>query len=115
MDPVMLIKIFLSSISMGLKVWPDDKRNRSECGISLVSWSGYVGSGSSLFYFWKNYIRRFKDTNLFEQIFSHILEQCMKFYLVDTSAVFVDSIHVKARANSKKMRKRLVSQEALCV
>lgn len=26
-----------------------------------------------------NYFRRFKDTDLFEQIFSHILCECMKF------------------------------------
>ena len=45
--------------------------------------------------------------------FPHILEQCMKFHLVDTSTVFVDSTHVKACANSKKMRKRIASQEAL--
>ncbi|MBM6852632.1 Fic family protein [Mediterraneibacter glycyrrhizinilyticus] len=37
----------------------------------------------------------------------------MKFHLVDTSPVFVDSTHVKACANSKKMRKRIASQEAL--
>ena len=35
--------------------------------------------------FGKNYTRRFKDTDLFEQIFSHILEECMKHHLVDTS------------------------------
>ena len=28
--------------------------------------------------FGKNYTRRFKDTDLFEQIFSRILEECMK-------------------------------------
>ena len=56
--------------------------------------------------FGKNYTRRFKDTDLFEQIFSKILEDCYKWKLVDPSEVFVDATHVKARANSKKMRKR---------
>lgn len=37
----------------------------------------------------------------------------MKFHLVDTSTVFVDATHVKACANSKKMRKRIANQEAL--
>lgn len=63
--------------------------------------------------FSKNYTRRFKDTGLFEQIFSHILEQCYKFGLIDPSEVFVDSTHVKARANSKKARKRIAKEEAL--
>lgn len=63
--------------------------------------------------FGKNYSRRFKDTDLFEQIFSHILEECYKFRLVDPSEVFVDATHVKARANGHKMRKRIAKQEAL--
>jgi transposase len=46
--------------------------------------------------FGKNYTRRFKDTDLFEQIFCHILEQCYQFKLVDPTEVFVDGTHVKA-------------------
>jgi len=63
--------------------------------------------------FGKNYTRRFKGTDLFEQIFSHILEECMKYHLVDTSVIFADATHVKACANSKKMRNRIAKQEAL--
>lgn len=63
--------------------------------------------------FGKNYTRRFKDTDLFEQIFSHILEECYKFKLVDPSEVFVDATHVKARANNKKLQKRIAHNEAL--
>ena len=37
----------------------------------------------------------------------------MKFHLVDTATIFVDATHVKACANSKKMRKRVATQEAL--
>ncbi|NTV78128.1 MAG: IS1182 family transposase [Clostridiales bacterium] len=63
--------------------------------------------------FGKNYTRRFKDTDLFEQIFRHILEECYRFKLVDPTEVFVDATHVKARANNKKMQKRIAQQEAL--
>ena len=62
--------------------------------------------------FGKNYSRRFKDTDLFEQIFEHILNECYKYKLVDPTEVFVDATHVKARANNKKMRKRIAHQEA---
>ena len=62
--------------------------------------------------FGKNYSRRFKDTDLFEQIFEHILSECYKYKLVDPTEVFVDATHVKARANNKKMRKRIAQQEA---
>lgn len=58
--------------------------------------------------FGKNYTRRFKDTDLFEQIFQHILSECFKAGLVDSSVVFVDSTHVKARANSKNFMMRLL-------
>ena len=54
-----------------------------------------------------------KDTDLFEQIFSKILEDCMKYKLVDTEQIFVDATHVKACANSKKMRKRIAREQTL--
>ena len=61
--------------------------------------------------FGKNYMRRFKNTDLFEQIFSKILDDCYRWDFVDPSEVFVDATHIKARANSKKMRKRIAKQE----
>lgn len=63
--------------------------------------------------FGEDYTRRFKDTDLFEQIFAHILEQCMDAGLVDTSHIFVDATHVKACANSKKMQEQAVHDETL--
>lgn len=63
--------------------------------------------------FGKNYTRRFKDTDLFEQIFSHILSECYKYKFVDSTEVFVDATHVKACANSKKTRSKIANEEAL--
>ena len=63
--------------------------------------------------FGKNYMRRFKDSDLFEQIFQKILKECMEAGLVDESVVFVDSTHVKARANSKKYEDAVVEEQAL--
>ena len=63
--------------------------------------------------FGKNYPRRFKDTDLFKQIFSPILMECYKFKLVDPTEVFVDPTHVKARANNKKKQKLIAQEEAL--
>ena len=63
--------------------------------------------------FGKNYTRRFKDTDLFEQIFTHILTEYYKFKLVDPTEIFVDATHVKARANSRKMQKRIAKEESL--
>jgi IS5 family transposase len=61
--------------------------------------------------FGKNYKRRFEGTDLFEQIFTQILLQCMKQGLVDTSTFYVDATHVKAAANSKKAKKILVAKK----
>lgn len=63
--------------------------------------------------FGKNYTRRFKDTDIFEQIFTRILEECIKNRLVDPSEIFVDATHVKACANGKKLNKEIVKEEAL--
>ena len=59
------------------------------------------------------HLGRFEGTDLFEKIFQHILEECYKYKLVDPSEVYVDATHVKARANSKKMQKRIAKKEAL--
>ena len=63
--------------------------------------------------FGKNYVRRFKETDIFEQIFSRILEECIKQGLVNPKEVFVDATHVKACANNKKVATEIVKQEAL--
>lgn len=114
MDPVMLIKIPFIQYLYGIKSM---RQTIKEIEVN-VAYRWFLGLDMldpvpHFSTFGKNYTRRFKDTDLFEQIFSHVLEQCMKFHLVDTSTVFVDSTHVKACANNKKMRKRIASQEAL--
>ena len=114
MDPVMLIKIPFIQYLYGIRSM---RQTIKEIEVN-VAYRWFLGLDMldpvpHFSTFGKNYTRRFKDTGLFEQIFSHILEECMKFHLVDTSTIFVDSTHVKACANSKKMRKRIASQEAL--
>ena len=55
--------------------------------------------------FGKNYERRFKNTDIFNQIFENILQQAMSYGFVDTKIQFVDSTHVKAHANRYKNQK----------
>jgi transposase len=63
--------------------------------------------------FGKNYTRRFKGTDLFEQIFQRILTECFQAGMLDPSVVFVDSTHVKARANGKKYHDEIAEEQAL--
>ncbi|MGZ4159468.1 MAG: IS1182 family transposase, partial [Neobacillus sp.] len=62
--------------------------------------------------FGKNYERRFKDTDLFEQIFYRILREATEKKLVKGDHVFIDSTHVKASANKKKYKVKEVRKEA---
>lgn len=55
--------------------------------------------------------KRFKDTDLFEQIFYHILKTATKKKLISAEHVFVDSTHVKASANKRKFEKKVVRKE----
>ena len=114
MDPVMLIKIPLIQYLYGIRSM---RQTIKEIEVN-VAYRWFLGLDMldpvpHFSTFGKNYTRRFKDTDLFEQIFSNILENCMKFHLVDTEQIFVDATHVKACANSKKMRKRIAQEQAL--
>lgn len=114
MDPVMLIKIPFIQYLYGIRSM---RQTIKEIEVN-VAYRWFLGLGMMdkvphFSTFGKNYSRRFKDTDLFEQIFSRILEECYKFKLIDPSEVFVDATHVKARANNKKMQKRIAKEEAL--
>ncbi len=114
MDPVMLIKLpfiqylyGIGSMRQTVKEIEVNVAYRWFLGLEMMDKVPHFST------FGKNYTRRFKDTDLFEQIFSHILQECYKCKLVDPGEVFVDAPHVKARANNKKMQKRIAREEAL--
>ena len=98
MDPVMLIKIPFIQYLYGIKSM---RQTCKEIEVN-VAYRWFLGLDMLD-----------KVPHLFGQIFSHILMECYKFKLVDPSEVFVDATHVKARANNKKMQKRIAHQEAL--
>lgn len=114
LDPVMLIKIPLIQYLFGIRSM---RQTIKEIEVNVayrwylgLDWYDTVPHFST---FSKNYTRRFKDTDLFEQIFSKILEECIKHNFVDPSEVFVDATHIKASANKNKSVKAKVKQESL--
>ena len=114
MDPVMLIKIPFIQYLYGIKSM---RQTIKEIEVN-VAYRWFLGLDMMdpvphFSTFGKNYTRRFKGTDLFDQIFSKILEDCLKFKLVDTEHIFVNATHVKACANNKKMRKRVAYEQAL--
>lgn len=114
MNPVMLIKLPFIQYLYGIKSMRQTVKE-IEVNVAYRLFLGLDMMEKVLHFstFGKNHTRRFKDTSLSEKIFSHILQECYQFKLVDPSEVFVDATHVKARANNKKLQKRIVKEEAL--
>lgn len=105
-DPVVLIKLPVIQYLCGIKSMRQTIRD-AEVNVAYRWFLGLDFNEPIPHFstFGKNYTRRFKDTDLFEQIFMKILEQCVKAGYVDQKTLFVDGTHVKARANPKKSTK----------
>ena len=113
-DPVTLIKIPLIQYMYGI---PSMRKTIQEIEVN-VAYRWFLGLTFQdpvphFSTFGKNYVRRFEGTDLFEQIFMHILEECNRYGLVDTTNIFVDATHVKARANRNKFEDKPFEKEAL--
>lgn len=113
-DPVTLIKIPMIQYLYGIKSMRQTIKE-IEVNIAYRWFLGldFMDKVPHFTTFGKNYTRRFKDTDLFEQIFSRILEECFWHGCVKPKEVFVDATHVKACANSKKYTTEMVREEAL--
>ena len=113
LDPVILIKLPVLQYMFGIRSMRQTIREievnnayRWFLGLGLHDAVPHFST------FGKNYTRRFAETDLFEQIFQKILKECIAAGLVDESVVFVDSTHVKARANSKKYEDELAEEQS---
>lgn len=60
--------------------------------------------------FSKNYERRFKNTDIFEKIFIEIVNQAIKYNLVDGTIFYTDSTHKKSNANKNKYNDEIVKE-----
>lgn len=113
LDPVILLKLPVLQYMFGIRSM---RQTIQEIKVNnAYRWFLCLGLHDAVPHFstfGKNYMRRFQDTDLFEQIFQRILKACMEAGLVDESVVFVDSTHVKARANNKKYEDVVVEEQA---
>ena len=115
LDPVTLIKLPVLQYMFGIG---SIRRTIKEADVNNA-YRWFLGLGihdpvPHFSTFGKNYTRRFKGTDLFKQIFQRILSECFRAGMVDLSVVFVDSTHVKARANGKKYHDEVAEEQALC-
>lgn len=112
-DPVVLFKIVLIQYTFGIKSM---RQTISEIQTN-TAYRWFIGYGLNeqiphFTTFGKNYVRRFKDTDIFDKIFVRILEEAVSAGLVKSDAVFIDATHVKANANKKKYDKVKIEKEA---
>lgn len=112
-DPVVLIKIVLIQYIFGIRSM---RQTIKEIEVNNA-YRWYIGYGMHekiphFSTFGKNYARRFKDTDLFEKIFTHILAEVEKHGFIDDENIFIDGTHIKANANNHKYRNEVIQQSA---
>lgn len=102
-DPVSLFKIVFIQYLFGIRSMRQTIKE-IEVNMAYRWFIGYdIGEKIPHFStFGKNYTRRFQGTDVFERIFTHILNEAVNCGFVDASAVFIDGTHIKASANKKK-------------
>ena len=107
-DPVVLFKLVFIQALDGLKSMRKtcekikvDLEYRWFLGIPLDKDTPHFSTFS------QNYIRRFKGTNIFEDIFVNIVEQAIAHGLVKGETFYTDSTHKKANANKNKFREEI--------
>ena len=111
-DPVVLIKIVIIQYLFGI---PSMRQTIREIEVNMVyKWFveySFTEKTPHFSTFNKNYERRFKNTDLFNNIFTEILEQANKHGFIDLSEIYIHSTHIKASANKKKYTKKEIDVE----
>jgi len=112
-DPVVLFKMVFINYVFGINSM---RKTCKEIQVNLA-YRWFLGmdvndSVPNFSTYSKNYARRFKDTNVFHDIFSHVLDIAIDNNMVDTTAIFGDSTHIKASANKGKHRNEVVEKSS---
>lgn len=110
-DPVVLFKIYFLNIILGnnslRKTCRDIQTDTALRWFLGIPFTQPVPNYSD----WsQNYIRRFKDTDICDRIFLHIINELDKNHFLNLDSVFADSTHQKASANKQKYQSALVDQ-----
>lgn len=112
-DPVVLVKIIFIQYVFGISSM---RKTIGEIEVNFA-YRWYLGYGMHetiphFSTFGKNYTRRFKDSDLFEQIFKRVLEEAYKNGFIDKEKLFIDGTHIKANANNHKYRDEVIEKAA---
>ncbi|WP_064468048.1 transposase [Lederbergia galactosidilytica] len=111
-DPVVLIKMTFIQYTFGIRSMRQTIKE-IETNVAYRWFLGFHTGVPHFSTFGKNYVRRFADTDLFEQIFYKVLNEVANRGLLSPDHVFIDSTHVKASANKRKFKKNVVRKETI--
>lgn len=112
-DPVVLFKIILIQYLFGIRSM---RQTIQEIEVNLA-YRWFLGYGLEekiphFSTFGKNYQRRFQGTEIFNDIFFHIIDEIMAAKFLNSENIFIDGTHVKANANLKKGKNVLKEESA---
>lgn len=108
-DPVVLFKLLILNIVDG----NNSMRKTCERAQTDMAYRWFLGLNAfekiPNYSTWsQNYIRRYKDSTVFNEIFDEIISQAIQKKFVDVETVFGDGTHQKANANTRKNHKEEV-------
>ncbi len=112
-DPVVLVKITFIQYIFGI---PSMRKTIEEIEVNFA-YRWFLGYGMHeaiphFSTFGKNYTRRFKDSDLFEQIFHRVILEAYQCGFIEDEKLFIDGSHVKASANNHKYRDEVIEKAA---
>lgn len=104
-DPVVLIKIIFIQYIFGISSM---RKTIAEIEVNFA-YRWFLGYGINekiphFSTFGKNYVRRFKNTDVFEKIFKEILKEAYSCGFIKDEEIFIDATHIKASANNHKYK-----------
>ncbi len=111
-DSVILVKLTFVQFTFCIR----SKRKTIEEAETNMAYRWFLGYGfhdkvPHFSPFGKYYEQRFKDTDLFEQIFYRILMTVADSKLISAEHLFIDSTNVKANVNKRKFEKKIARKE----
>lgn len=111
--PIVLFKLLMINKLFGINSM---RRTCEECKVN-IAYRWFLGLSIEddipNYSTWsKNYERRYKNSNIFNEIFEEVLKQAIEYGFIDMEAVFYDGTHQKANANKRKCTDEEVKIEA---
>ena len=108
-DPVVLFKMLFINFTFGIhsmrRTCEETKVNLAYRWFLGLSIDDEVPNYST----WsQNYIRRYGNSEVFDEIFKKIIEEAIAYDFVDLDTVFGDGTHRKANANNRKHENKVV-------